>query len=149
SVGPPVPARCDSTWPGHRCSGETWPSSVWREVVTCDRVLQQEPAKPDGAVSLISNRQQTIPSKSTVIVPRRGFVPGVLDEDAPGLPDHGGMIQANVETTDEQLGVGAFQMGARVRNDPVGGAGTGRVTKVRDDRMGADRRINPQIAEAH
>jgi hypothetical protein len=72
--------------------------------------LQQEPAKPDGAVSLISNRQQIIPSKSTVIVPRRGFVPGVLDEDASGLPDHGGMIQANVEPTDEQLGVDAFQM---------------------------------------
>ena len=49
---------------------------------------------------------------------------------------------------DEQLGGDAFQMRARIGNDPVGAAGTGRVTKVRNDRMGADRRINPQVAEA-
>ena len=42
--------------------------------------------------------------------PGREFVPAVLHEDASDLPDHGGMIQANVEPTDEQLGVDAFQM---------------------------------------
>jgi hypothetical protein len=45
-----------------------------------------------------------------LIAPRRDFVSGVLYEDASDLPDHGGMIPANVETTDEQLGVDDFQM---------------------------------------
>jgi hypothetical protein len=30
-----------------------------------------------------------------------GFVSGMLHEDASDLPDHGGMIQADVETADE------------------------------------------------
>ena len=80
--------------------------------------------------------------------PGREFVPAVFHEDASDLPDHGGMIQADVETTDDQLGVDAFQVGARVRNDPVGGAGTWPVTDFRDDRMRADRRFNLQVAEA-
>jgi hypothetical protein len=71
----------------------------------------------------------------------------VFHEDAPYLPDHFGMVQANVEATDDQLGFDAFQMRARVWNDSVGGTGTGRVTEVRDDRMGADRRIYAEPAE--
>ena len=39
-------------------------------------------------------------------------------------------------------------MRARIRNDPVGAVGPGRVTKIRDDRMRADRRINAQLAES-
>src|SRR5579864_385590 len=48
---------------------------------------------------------------------------------------------------DEQLGGGAFQVRARVGDDPVGCAGTGRIAKVRDDRMRADRRIDPRVTE--
>src|SRR4051794_23987738 len=38
-------------------------------------------------------------------------------------------------------------MGARVGNNTVSRAGLGRVAKVGDDRMGADRWIDPQVAE--
>lgn len=82
-----------------------------------------------------------------VIGPRDGGDSGVFNEDAPCLPDHRGLVQANVMAVEEQLGGGTFQVRARVGDDPIGGAGTGRVAKVRDDRMRADRRINPQVAE--
>ena len=47
-----------------------------------------------------------------------------------------------------ELGGDAVEMRARIGHDPVGAVGTRRVTKVRDDRMGADRRIDAQVAES-
>ncbi len=41
---------------------------------------------------------------------KRGVDSGVLPEDAPDLPDHLGMVQANVKAMDKQLGDGALQI---------------------------------------
>ena len=71
-----------------------------------------------------------------------------LHQDASDLFNHGGMIHTNVEAVHEQFRGDAVEMRARIGNDPVGAVGLGRVTKVRDDRMGADRRINAQLAES-
>ena len=72
----------------------------------------------------------------------------MLHQDASDLFNHGGMIHANVEAVHEQFRGDAVHMRARIGNDPVGAVGLGRVTKVRDDRMGADRSINAQLAES-
>ena len=71
----------------------------------------------------------------------------MLDQDASDLFNHGGMIHTNVEAVHEQLRGDAFEMRARIGNDPVGAVGPGRVREVRNDRMRADRRINAQLAE--
>jgi len=60
--------------------------------------------------SSFSSRYQTIRSKATVIGPRCGGDSSVFHEDAPDLPDHRGMVQANVEAMDNQFGGGALQM---------------------------------------
>jgi hypothetical protein len=82
-----------------------------------------------------------------LIRPRSEFDSGMLHEDAADLFNHGGMIQANVEAVYERLRGDAVDMRAPIGNDPVGAVGPRRVAKVRNDRMGADRRIDAQVAE--
>src|SRR5207248_9516152 len=64
------------------------------------------------------------------------------------LFNHGGMIEANGEAVYEQLRDEAVEVRARIGDDPVGAVGRRRVTKVRNDRMGADWRVDAQVAES-
>ena len=71
----------------------------------------------------------------------------MFPENAPRLLDHRRITQANVAAVKYQLRPGTFEVGARIGNNPVSRAGIGRVAKVGDDRMGADRWIDPQVAK--
>ena len=65
------------------------------------------------------------------------------------LIDHFGMVQANVVAMHKQFGRDPFPMRARIRDDSIARAGTGRGMQVREDRVGKDRRIDFLVAEGH
>src|SRR5262245_53480020 len=71
----------------------------------------------------------------------------MLHQDAPDLFNHGGICHADVRTMYEKFRGNAVDMRARIGNDPVGAACPGRVGKISNDRMRADRRVNSRFAE--
>ena len=78
---------------------------------------------------------------------RREVDSGVFPENTPCFSDHLGTVQANVVAMEQHLRVGTLEVRARVGHDPVARAWDGRIPEVEDDRMGADRWIDPQVAE--